>query len=91
MALQVDDKVQVKADALPRVQYPNGDVKPALNPVEAVVRVVNDPDEIPGKLIGLELNAPGENLVWFDAHGCDGKCPRGFGWWVTNDNLVRES
>lgn len=87
---EVGQEVYVKGVSLPRVQHPNGDIKPALTkqPVRAVVRVVNDPKENPGKNIGVELDAPnGENLRWYDANELDGEAPVGFGWWVTPGDL----
>lgn len=63
-------------------------------PLTGVVRVVNDPDENPGKLVGVEL----DNYVKF-GHSLDGlvderedpsgKYVVGKGWWTRPENLEK--
>ena len=41
-----------------------------------------------GKSIGVELEKAPNGYRWYDAHGCDGKAKSGFGWWITEGNIV---
>lgn len=88
-ALKVGDVVYIKGSSLPRVKYPDGSIKPRIEnqPVRATVVIKNKKDNKPGKVIGVELDQPMENHIWADAHSCDGLAPRGFGWWITEDDV----
>lgn len=76
---------------LPRVQHPNGDIKPVVRNTKIEANIVALKAGA-GKQIGVELDAPGKNLEWYDAHECDGAAPMKFGWWtrVENIELVKE-
>jgi hypothetical protein len=53
-------------------------------PVSMLYRVivVNDPDEVPGKVVGLECEER-----WPMLHECDGACAPMKGWWARPESL----
>lgn len=58
------------------------------NPIEAKVVVV---DAGPGKAIGVELPEPPKGYRWYDAHECDGAAKRGYGWFITPEQVLEVS
>ena len=58
------------------------------SPTGAKVVVV---DAGPGKTIGVELPEPPKGYRWFDAHECDGAAKRGYGWFITPEQVLEVS
>lgn len=87
--LQIGDRVTLSGAILPNILHPNGDAKPPLRKHKYGAKVVIIQD-VPGKTIGVELDSPGDNLKWSNAHECDGDAPMGFGWWITAEEILAE-
>lgn len=44
-----------------------------------------------GKAIGVELPEPPKGYRWYDAHECDGAAKRGYGWFITPEQVLEVS